>query len=262
MQMLLRSVSPCVHGLVVSIHDVSPHTWEAVQEIRDDLVGWGVTRVSHLVVPNHHYRGCISDYPDFCDWLRKESASGNEIVAHGFYHERPRVTSERLLDRWITSTYTAGEGEYYDLSAEESEIRTREGNQIFRNMGLAPTGFIAPAWLLGEEAGEGVRRVGYDYTTRLGSVEDWKAGVAYHSQSLVYSVRAGWRRGMSLAWNESLSFALESNPLVRLGLHPPDWRFPAIRAHALRCVTRALAARVPMTYDQWLCGQRAVSIGS
>jgi len=260
--MLLRSVSPSARGLVVSIHDVSPHNWEAVQEICDDLAAWGVTKISHLVVPDHHHRGCISDYPDFCDWLRKEAAAGNEIVAHGFYHERPKECSEGVVDRWITSTYTAGEGEYYDLSADESERRTREGEQIFRRIGLQPRGFIAPAWLLGEDAATGVRRVGYQYTTRLGSVDDWKAGVLYRSQSLVYSVRAGWRRGMSLAWNESLSLALELNPLVRLGLHPPDWKFPAIRAHACRCIARALAVRASMTYDEWLSGQRAFSIGS
>jgi hypothetical protein len=42
------------------------------------------------------------------------------------------------------------------------------------------------------------------------------------SQSLVYSVRSGWRRVSSLAWNRSLFRRLTTNPLLRLGIHPPD----------------------------------------
>lgn len=261
-QMMLRSVFPVVPGLVVSIHDVSPHTWDEVQVMRDDLAKWGVTSVSHLVVPDHHHRGCVIDYPEFCDWLRMERETGHEIVAHGYYHERPQSPTDGWIARWITSTYTAGEGEYFDLSEEEAMEGAKKGNEMFREIGLFPSGFIAPAWLLGEDAERGVQRVGYTYTTRLASVDDWRGGIRYPSQSLVYSVRAKWRRAMSLAWNESLSIALKLNPLIRLGLHPPDWKFPAIRDHAQRCIVRALAARESMTYEQWLHRQRELSIGS
>jgi hypothetical protein len=262
MQMMLRSVSPATPGLVVSIHDVSPRTWGVVEAMSEDLKSWGVPCVSHLVVPNHHHRGAINDDPVFSAWLRDADAQGNEVVLHGYYHERPVSSGDGMLARWITGAYTAGEGEYFDLSEDEAFRRTGEGIDLLRSAGLSPTGFISPAWLLGADAGRGVARTGLQYTTRLTSVDDWVAGTSYASQSLVYSVRAAWRRGMSLAWNETLASVLRGNPLVRLGLHPPDWKYPAIREHARRCVARALAVREPMTYDQWLNRQRAISIGS
>lgn len=261
-QMMLRSVAPAVNGLIVSIHDVSPHTWPVVQAMCADLNAWGVGRISHLVIPDHHERGEMHTHPDFAAWMREKVAVGHEVVAHGYYHRRPPSTADGAVARWITSTYTAGEGEFFDLSEDEANRRAATGHGMFRAMGLHPTGFIAPAWLLGGDAARGVQRAGYDYTTRLGTIDDWQAGVVYQSQSLVYSVRAGWRRGVSLLWNESLAIALQLSPVIRLGLHPPDWKFPAIRAHAERCIARALAAREAMTYDGWLQRQRAISIGS
>lgn len=259
--MMLRSVSPVSPGLVVSIHDVSPHTWEVVKAMTSDLRALGVGHVSHLVVPDHHHRGSIADYPDFCAWLRDEAACGNEIVAHGYYHMRPPSDRESILTRWITSSYTAGEGEFFDLGFDEAKCRSARTGELLNLAGVQARGFIAPAWLLGDDATRGVRDAGYEYTTRLTTVDDWVAGVSYRSQSLVYSVRAAWRRVVSLGWNESLAILLNRGPLVRLGLHPPDWKYPPIRAHAARCITRALADREAITYSQWLTNQRSHSQG-
>jgi hypothetical protein len=104
-----------------------------------------------------------------------------------------------------------------------------------------------------------VKRAGFDYTTRIGVVEDLQRGAAYASQSLVYSVRAAWRRATSLAWNSLLLRWLGDRPLVRVGLHPPDWEYPAIRDHARKCVARALAGREAIPYEDWLGRQRALS---
>lgn len=258
--MPLRRVPPAVFGFVVSIHDVSPHTWDRVRRMREDLASWGVAAVSHLVVSDHHRRGFFADHPEFCAWIRDQVSAGDEAVVHGFYHERPRGGPGGLLERWITESYTAGEGEFFDLSETEASHRSGAARDAFRACGLNPTGFIAPAWLLGASAALGVKKAGFDYTTRLGTVDDWKAGISYGSQSLVYSVRAHWRRVVSLAWNETLALRLRFCPLIRLGLHPPDWDHPAIRNHARRCITQALAARDAMTYEQWLARQRAISI--
>lgn len=260
--MMLRRVPARARGLVVSIHDVSPHTLPAVKAITEDLRAWGVGRISHLVVPDHHHRGRADADAEFGKWLRGVIARGDEAVAHGYYHERPARESDGRMARWITGVYTAGEGEFFDLSAEEAERRSRESGDMLRALGVSPRGFIAPAWLLGEEATRGVRAAGFEYTTRLGTVDDWRSGVTVSSQSLVYSVRAAWRRLVSLIWNEALAVRLSACPLVRLGLHPPDWNHPAIRAHARRCVARALATREAIPYDAWIDRQRTKSTGS
>lgn len=244
-------------GLVVSIHDVSPRTRAVTETMLADLAALGVRRVSLLVIPDHHHRGHILDDADFCAWLRDGVAAGHEAVLHGYFHRREARKGEGAWDRFVTKSYTAGEGEFYDLPEDEAFVRVTRGREEFARAGLNPRGFIAPAWLLGEAATRGVTRAGFQYTTRLGGVEDLARNVAHPSQSLVYSVRAAWRRAVSLAWNSSLLWRLRHRPMVRVGLHPPDWQYPAIRAHARKCIARALAGREPLTYEDWLARQRA-----
>ena len=52
-------------GLVVSIHDVSPHTRETAAAMLADLRLLGLERTSLLVIPDHHHRGNITADPAF-----------------------------------------------------------------------------------------------------------------------------------------------------------------------------------------------------
>jgi predicted deacetylase len=155
-----------------------------------------------------------------------------------------------LSKRLITEHYTAGEGEFFDLGYDEARRRWARGREILS--GFDVKGFIAPAWLLGAEAERAVRDEGFAYTTRLGSVLDLRSGERTDSQSLVYSVRSAWRRGCSLLWNSWLNARLRRNPLVRLGLHPPDWRHEKIKAHALRLTREDAASRRVIRYRDWV----------
>ena len=76
----------------------------------------------------------------------------------------------------------------------------------------------------------------------------------FRSQSMVYSGSSAWRRRVSLIWNEFLFRWAEQRewPLLRLGLHPPVWRYPAIRKQAMSAVGRAVIKRSVMTYFQWM----------
>src|SRR5262245_32054695 len=66
-------------ALVVSLHDVSPHTHKACGRIMRELEEIGVRRVSLLVIPDHHGRGHFLKAPDFCTWLQDRAAEGHEI---------------------------------------------------------------------------------------------------------------------------------------------------------------------------------------
>ena len=104
---------------------------------------------------------------------------------------------------------------------------------------------------------EAVREEGFAYTTRIGAVIDCRDGFHFNSRSMVYSVRSPWRRGVSLLWNEALFHVLRNTPLLRIGLHPPDWEHEAIRRHALACIRKAAAERQVTTYGKWLDLARA-----
>ena len=241
----------CPESFAVSVHDVSPWTRPAVEKMLADLAGHGVRIASLLVVPNHHHRGSVVDHPDFLDWLRGLQSAGHEIVLHGFFHRREQ-TGGGWLQHLLTEHYTAGEGEFYDLGYAEARERMEDGREMFTGAGLEVPGFIAPAWLLGNEARDAARNLGFAYTTLLGGVLDLRTDKWTPSQSLVYSVRSALRRQASLAWNAQLAWRLRNCPLLRLGLHPPDWDHDSIRAQALRLARKAAAARRVIRYRDWV----------
>ena len=136
----------------------------------------GVRVCSILVVPDYHHEGSFARHREFVSWLRALEADGHEIVIHGYFHERPPQTKESLHDKLLTRIYTQNEGEFYDLSYEEALRRITTARDEFRAHGLKPRGFIAPAWLLGDEAQRAVCDAQLEYTTRLRSVCDLRSG--------------------------------------------------------------------------------------
>ncbi|MFM8765958.1 MAG: DUF2334 domain-containing protein, partial [Spartobacteria bacterium] len=143
-----------------------------------------------------------------------------------------------------------------DLSENDARERLSLGLSEFTACGLTPAGFIAPAWLLGDDAERAVRALGFQYTTRIATVSDFNSGDIHSARSLVWSVRAPWRRVCSLAWNQLLALRLRDAPLLRVGIHPPDWDHGAIRNQILSITSAALAGRLAMTYQQWLVRMR------
>lgn len=239
-------------ALAVSVHDVSPLTRQATDRMLSDLAGAGVGVTSLLVVPDHHHKADIDKDPGFLAWLREKEAAGHEIVLHGFYHRRAPRAGDSAGRRLVTEHYTAGEGEFYDLGYEEARERMEAGREMLTGAGLEVVGFIAPAWLLGEEGEKAARNLGFAYTTRLGGVLDLRSGAWTRSQSLVYSPRSGWRRNVSLLWNAFLAKRLRKNPLARLGLHPPDWSHEAIKSQALRLARELARDRQVIRYRDWV----------
>lgn len=243
-------------ALIVSIHDVSPLTQAAVEAMICDLKQAGVPRTSLLVIPNHHHKAPMAEDASFQKWLQEKARNGHEVVLHGYFHKRPPSDSG-LASKLVTEHYTAGEGEFYDLTEEAARERLEKAKAEFAAAGFHPTGFIAPAWLLGDDAEKAVKKAGFGYTTRLKNFKDLASGRETPSQSLVWSVRSGWRRRVSLWWNAWLAGRLATNPLLRVGLHPPDWTHSLIKAQALDLIRAALAGREVLTYDDWLARLRA-----
>jgi predicted deacetylase len=240
-------------ALVVSIHDVSPVTREAVARMLADLAEAGVGRVSLLVVPDHHHRGNITKDAAFGPWLRDLVAAGHEPVLHGYFHQRESRPKESARTRFFTRHYTAGEGEFFDIGIEEARgVLTRGRDELAECAGVMPTGFIAPAWLLSAGGEAAAREIGFDYTTRLKTVSDLASRRAHASQSLCWSVRNGWRRAASLGWNPLLFKTLRDNALLRLSIHPPDFAHAEIWRQIRLLAARALADREPIAYRDFV----------
>jgi hypothetical protein len=239
--------------VVVSVHDVSPLTRDSVASILSALGRAGVRRVSLLVVPDHHHRGNITADPAFGSWLRDLVAAGHEPVLHGYFHQRERRSDESARARFLTRCYTAGECEFFDIPFDAARALLARGrDQLAQCAGIAPAGFIAPAWLLSPEGEAAARDLGFAYTTRLKSLSDLARRRIHDSQSLCWSVRAPWRRPVSRAWNRLLFRGLRPNPLLRLSIHPPDLAHPAIWRQIQLLAARALEDREPITYQDFV----------
>lgn len=249
-------------ALVISIHDVSPLTRPDVEKILAELWAMQVPACSLLVVPDHHHRAPIRDDPTFGVWLRQQAHSGNEIVMHGYFHQRAPANSESILNRLITRVYTAGEGEFYDIERDEARRLLQLAREEFARLELPTPGFIAPAWLLSDDALTALTELNFDYTTRLGDVVDLKKRKRFRSQSIVYSTRTAWRRVLSRFWNRFLFSRLNTNRLLRISIHPPDLQYPKIWRQIRRLILRALEDRQPLTYEAWIMMEREASSAS
>lgn len=255
---LSTAAAPQPH-LVVSIHDVAPTNHAAVAEMIRDVTSKGVRVCSMLLVPDYHHQQNFAQDRQFTSWLRELEAQGNEMVIHGYFHERPSRPNESFTDRLITRFYTRGEGEFYDLPYDEAVRRITRARDKFIEAGLRPRGFIAPAWLLPAEGERAVRDADLEYTTRLTSVTDVRSGQSFPARSLVYSTEAAWRRSTSLLWNAVLARLQSASPLLRVSLHPPDFRYPRIWSQILDILERAAKVRTPTTYRDWIAAQRVAS---
>jgi predicted deacetylase len=247
------------NSLVVSIHDVAPTTRETTEKIVSELARCGVRACSLLVVPDYHHGGLFMQDRQLVSWLRDLEAQGHEIVIHGYFHQRPRRNGESLRDRFMTQVYTRGEGEFYDLPYDEAFQRITRAHELFRNAGLSPRGFVAPAWLLSAGGERAARDAGLEYTTRLRSVVDLRSRQIFSARSLVYSVQSQWRRTTSLAWNAILARVLKENQLVRLSIHPPDHIYPAIWRQIVDLIKTMDGLRTSTTYQDWLADHRSRS---
>ena len=238
--------------LVVSMHDVSPLTRPVFTQMLAELAELGVDKTSLLVIPDHHHRGHMLAEVGFCRWLEKLAGDGHELVIHGYYHQRPERNGETWWQRAMTRVYTMGEGEFYDLPKEDAAKRLARAQADFNRLDApAPVGFIAPAWLLGKEARQAVLEAHFKYTTYLTGIEylgEEDTVDFIPTRSLVYSCRNAWRRRASLVWNASLALRLRANAIMRLSLHPPDFRYASIWRQIKRLVSEAVRDRQPQTY--------------
>jgi len=243
-------------ALIVSVHDVAPANQAAAEKIVTELSQHRVAVCSLLVVPDYHHRGPSMKDRSFVRWLQDLAAQGHEIVIHGYFHERPRQSRESTRKKLITRLYTNDEAEFYDLDYEEAFRRITRAKEEFAGAGLTPRGFIAPAWLLSPAAERAAMEAEMEYTTRLTGVRDLRSGDNFVARTLVYSVRSGWRRVASLAWNRTMAYHLGGAPLARVSVHPPDRDHPEVWEQILRLTDRLVEDRSVTTYRDWVAEKR------
>jgi uncharacterized protein len=239
-------------SLVVSLHDVSPLTQTLCDSILAQLLELGVRQTSLLVIPNYHQKAPITQDSSFRNWLARKVDADHEPVLHGYFHQRQRKGEDSLFSKLTTEIYTAGEGEFFDLSAGEACNRLQSGLEDLAFLPRKVVGFIAPAWLLSAGSEIAVRGLGFRYTTQLSCVQIFGCSSEVRSRSLVWSTRANWRAVMSLAWNRGLAITTAQAPLIRIAIHPLDVRHPAVWRQIRQLVAGMSQGRECVSYEKFV----------
>lgn len=235
--------------LLVSIHDVVPHQIDAVATLRHLLRDAGIPRITLLVVPRWHGGEPVSAHPAFvakvARWVARD---GDEVLLHGFHHlEDPPGAPGSLAVRLQAALLTAGEGEFLRLREGEAGRRLADGVAALRSVGLAPQGFVAPAWLYSPGALAALRATGpwlFEDNLALRHTD----GLRVRSPVLGLAARRLDRLLLSMLWTEALSRALRFARVVRLGLHPVDATSPLARQVLRRAIARLRRTHTPARY--------------
>jgi predicted deacetylase len=248
---LISSMMRSPLALIVSLHDAHPGSLKQVGAQRSLLEDWGVHKTSILVVPEFHHGKSMQQDDDFLQWARAWAEYGDEMVLHGFYHDR-KGQRATLGNYFLTRLYTNNEAEFLDLPREEALNRLRSGQALFAWNNWPIRGFIAPCWLMSKELPALLWEEGFSYTNTLHGVLHRQRGF-FPGRSLCWSTRTGWRVNTSLIYNRWLFGRLLGQPVLRISLHPMDFEFPRIRRQVEKMIKSALQRGYePTSYAEYV----------
>ena len=239
--------------LLASVHDVAPRFEGEVDRLLDHLAPHVGSKVALLAVPDHWGDSPLVSGSPFAARLRCWADAGHEVFLHGWFH---RDLSEHAgaTARLRAKHMTAGEGEFLGLSQGEALRRMTEGRALIEDIiGRPIAGFIAPAWLYGEGARAALVEAGIKLAEdhlRVWSPIDGR--VLLRSPVITWASRTPWRL------QSSLGFAAIGRNLplatMRVGVHPPDVRVPAIMASITKTMRTLGRSRRAGTYRDLIPG--------
>jgi len=237
--------------LLASVHDVSPRFESEVDRLIELLEPYVGKRLAMLVVPNHWGDAPIVPGSPFASRLRSWADQGVEIFLHGFTH-RDEAQHSGAANRVRARFMTASEGEFLGLSGADAFARIAEGRALIEGViGRPVDGFVAPAWLYGNGAREALR------LSAIPLAEDhlrvWSPGTG---AELAWGPVITWasRTRMRLLSSLAAAAALRHAPLnvLRIGVHPPDVRHPALVRSIGKTFAAARRNRRPARYGDLL----------
>lgn len=244
-----------VKSLIISIHDYHSDSLARIAKQIEWLDKRGINKVTILAIPNYHKKGEIHKNLTVVRFLQDLIDLGNEVALHGYYHLRTHsrsLSKLRPVDHFLTRIYTANEAEFYNISKEKALRLITFGLEIFKNCGIHPNGFVAPGWLISEDALNAVWETGFKWTCTLTKIIN-RGGYFEKTQTFCWSTREFWRVPVSITWNYFLWLKNSNSKTIRISLHPYDLELKAIRYQIQKIIDFFLSQNFfPRTYNEHL----------
>lgn len=246
--------------LLFAMHDATPFHLVRMRRAERLFAEWGVQKATYLLVPNYH-GNCRSDQSsEFIDWCHQARPFDVSWCLHGFYHLHksepgdPQPSAlQKLGDRIWHGSHD--EGEFRDLHSAAVESRLASGREIYaRCLGSEPTGFIAPKWMQSQQVQPVLRKQGFAWNEDDRHVYHFPTGRVLSAPVITWATRTLVRKYVSIYGCPMLLRRYRDVPLLRIAVHPFDFDHPETIATIEHVVTRAVAAREQLAYDESLFG--------
>ena len=222
--------------LAVALHDVEPATFERCVEIREWLGARGIERITLLVIPAPRLHPFDASRPDLADWLRFRVRAGDAVAQHGLQHLRRR--GRRLPGRALGNP----SAEFAGLDFRETHHTLDAGLRVLRRAGLAPRGFVAPAYHYPAHLRREVRQRFAWWAT------PWRIyGPEIAAPALGLGASSAQKRTLSPALLRAGAFL--GGRVLRLDVRPVDFD-RARHLAALEWALERAAEREVVTYDE------------
>jgi hypothetical protein len=125
---------------LVCIHDATPACARETRAIIQELAPILGRRFSFGVVPDWYGGWPLAAHRDYCRLVQE---SAEELLLHGYYHERRRGCGP-------TTVFAHRCDEMNGLSRDETRRTLERGQDVFNDVFAGPArGFVAPGWQLG-----------------------------------------------------------------------------------------------------------------
>ena len=202
--------------VIWSIHDVSPESFGAANELVDRLTAAGPRPLSILVVPSGEWHGHQVD--TLIRWERQ----GHVMAAHGWSHRGG--AGRTLYHRIHGRVFSRDAAEHLSKSPQEILGIVRRGEQWFRDAGLRPPAlYVPPAWALGDMPLRAFRETAFRWVETLGGIYDVHADRMHRLPLVGFEADTESRRRL-LRLSNRLNWTLgaAARRPVRVAVHPHD----------------------------------------
>lgn len=234
---------------IVSIHDASPAFSAELKELVSELDSCGTIPRSVLVIPNYQEKYNILKDHRFLSWIHFLQERGDEIVHHGYTHLAERGKHSSFYNYLYDRFFAKGCGEFRYLDYREAEDKIRLSKEIFHRAGINCQGFVAPGWLMSQEAERVLIAEDYRYATFIKIFRDYKRGMDVESEVVRFISRPKVQDYLYRLYDFYLIKIKEKREnLVRVALHPSDVHFGKPFKYALRLIGQLKKYRTPVTY--------------